>query len=352
MTQNQQVATRPQQGQQQAVPSPNQLAQAFTNSMLKAWTPAIKDIMPPDKFARIMLTAINGSPKVQDALKTETGKASLMKATMQSAQTGLVPDGYEAHLVPFNNKNKNGVEIQFIPDYKGLIKLMWNSNQIASIRPEVVCEKDQFSWRNGVIEHVIDWFNPRGEAKLWYVIVTLKNGGIVSKIMNRNDIEAIRARSKSKDNGPWVTDYNAMALKTVIKNISKLLPRSPELQHAIDVDNENDFPQLVDVTPKPSRFDTTAQVPSGGLLGAIAGEQPVGQNAKEQNVPQNHPAAPQDADAAINQALAEKQAPVSYNQIREWYETENGKWDPADVLANLDAAINRTLDYVESTNQQ
>jgi hypothetical protein len=78
----------------------------------------------------------------------------------------------------------------------------------------------------------------------------------------------------------------------------------------------------------------------------------VGQNAAEQNVPQNQPAAPQDADAAINQALAEKQAPVGYNQIREWYETENGKWDPSDVLANLGTCINRTLDYVESANQQ
>ena len=141
-------------------PTPNQVAKAFVDSMMPAWTPAVKDIMPIDKFARIMLTAINGSPQVQNALKTESGKASLMKATMQSAQTGLVTDGYEAHLVPFNTKN--GVIIQFIPDYKGLLKLMWNSGQIASIRTETVCEKDQFSWHNGVIDHVIAWFPSRG----------------------------------------------------------------------------------------------------------------------------------------------------------------------------------------------
>ena len=138
---------------------------------------------------------------------------------------------------------------------------------------------------------------------------------------------------------------------TVFKQLSKWLPVAYEpLDKAIQTDNEYERGPI-DVTPKPSRFDVTAQAPAGGLLGALAGEQPVGQNAEVQNVPQNQPA-PQDAESALNQALAEKQAPVGYNQLREGYETENGKWDPSDALANLDTCINRTLDYVESANQQ
>lgn len=355
MGQPQQRAVANRQPQQQAVQqqqSPNAMAQAFTNSMMKAWTPAIKDIMPPDKFARIMLTAINGSPKVQSALMTESGKASLMKATMQSAQTGLVPDGYEAHLVPFNSKN--GVEIQFIPDYKGLVKLARNSGDISTIIAETVCEHDKFSWKNGEINHEINWFEPRGKVMLYYVLVKMKDGSVQSKVMNKDDVEKIRARSRSKDNGPWVTDYDAMALKTTFKQISKWLPRSNErLATAIKIDNENDFPQMVDVTPQNSRFAPSKHLPNvnGGLLGALSGQAPVEQTVETQNAPQNNaePQKPQDIEEAINNALAERQAPVGYNQLREWYEVEHGQWDPVEVFNNLDNCINRTLDWLEST---
>ena len=353
-------AAQPQNQQVQKQQTPNQIAKAFTDQMMQSWGPAVKDIIPVERFARVVLSAINGNPKLQNALMTASGKTSLMKATMQSAQTGLLPDGYEAHLVPFNSKN--GVEIQFIPDYKGLVKLARNSGDISTIVAETVCENDKFSWKNGEISHEIDWFNPRGEVKLYYVLVKMKDGSVQSKVMNKADVEKIRARSKSKDNGPWATDYDSMALKSCFKQISKWLPRSNErLANAVQIDNENDFPQLVDVTPK-SRFDAPANAPQGGLLAALGGQpQPVEQPAEVANVPQEQPVeqpasqpevqpqvAPVDkvkAETAIKLHLKNTQAPVNFAELKAWYELEFGEWNVDDALANIDSYVGKAFDW-------
>jgi recombination protein RecT len=48
--------------------------------------------------------------------------------------------------------------------------------------------------------------------------------------MTTAQIEAIRSRSKSKDNGPWMTDWVEMAKKTVLRRLFKMLPVSVEVQ--------------------------------------------------------------------------------------------------------------------------
>ena len=341
----QQVATRPQQGQQQ-VTLKDQTA-AYVKKMTAQWAAVLPSVCTPERFARVVLSCLNGNEALAKALTTQQGQISISKAFMKCAEVGLEPNGRDAHLIPYKN------DIQLILDYKGIIKLCRRSGEISNIIAETVCEKDEFAYEDGVIHHKIDFhLEDRGPAYAWYVKVVFKDGTVQSKVMGKAEIEAARRRSKAGNNGPWQTDYNEMAKKTVFKNLSKWLPMAYELlDKAIQFDNEEERGPI-DVTPKTSRFDATAQAPAGGLLGALAGEQPMEQKAETQNVPQNQPVAPQDADAAIHQALAEKQAPVGYNQIREWYETENGKWDPADALANLDACINRTLDYVESTSRQ
>jgi hypothetical protein len=56
--------------------------------------------------------------------------------------------------------------------------------------------------------------------------------------MSRAEVDGIRARSKSADNGPWVTDYAAMALKTVVRRLFKFLPVSIEIQQAVSLDEQ------------------------------------------------------------------------------------------------------------------
>ena len=51
--------------------------------------------------------------------------------------------------------------------------------------------------------------------------------------MTKADIDKIRFRSKSKDKGPWITDYAEMCKKTVIRRHAKLVPLSVELDKAV-----------------------------------------------------------------------------------------------------------------------
>jgi hypothetical protein len=53
--------------------------------------------------------------------------------------------------------------------------------------------------------------------------------------MTKLEIDGIRKRSKSPDRGPWQTDYNEMAKKTVVHRASKLWPLDAKFKEAIEV---------------------------------------------------------------------------------------------------------------------
>jgi hypothetical protein len=91
------------------------------------------------------------------------------------------------------------------------------------------------------------------DLKAFFINCTLKRGpershtqglmDIAMEIMRRNgvQVDGIRARAKSPNNGPWVTDYGAMGRKTVLKRISAWLPLKPEIRAALERDTEREI---------------------------------------------------------------------------------------------------------------
>ena len=80
--------------------------------------------------------------------------------------------------------------------------------------------------------------------KLVYLVARLKDGGMVFVYMSRNEVDAIRSRSQSKDRsgnpiGPWRDDYLAMAEKTIIRRACNrgMLPMSVEMGTALANDD-------------------------------------------------------------------------------------------------------------------
>ena len=201
--------------QQPAVQQPQVSATAdYVKKMSAQWAKVLPTVCTPERFARVALSCLNGNQKLAAALQTQTGMVSLSSALMKCAEVGLEPNGRDAHLIPFNTKQ--GVQIQLIIDYKGLVKLARRSGEISTIVAETVHKSDkfQFSYTEGVICHEpnFDVADP-GEAYAWYVKVTFKDGSTQTKMMRKFQIEEIRKRSRSANDGPWVTDYDAMALK-------------------------------------------------------------------------------------------------------------------------------------------
>jgi recombination protein RecT len=159
---------------------------------------------------------------------------------MTCAQLGLEPGVTgEAYLLPFRNTKKNCYEVQLIIGYQGMAKLFWQSPQAKSIDAQAVYEHDAFDYQYGlepVLKHRPLLTGDRGAPVAYYAVATMANGGAAFCVMSRTDIEKIRQRSRAKDDGPWRTDYDAMARKTCVRQLFKLLPKSTELAQALAAD--------------------------------------------------------------------------------------------------------------------
>lgn len=231
--------------QQTAVATkPTDTAAVFIDKLKESWTLVLPKVCTPERFARVALTCLRKNPKLAQAIMTKEGRLSVSEQFMKCAELGIEPDGRRAYLIPYKN------EVQLIIDYKGIAELAMRSGKISNIHADKVCENDEFEYNVGQIDkHKIDFKRDRGQAYAYYAIVTFKDGTKKCEVMSKGDIDKIRKRSKSANCGPWVTDYDEMAKKTVFRRLSKWLPLSPEMQKVLDIDDE-DFRkghQIVDV---------------------------------------------------------------------------------------------------------
>ncbi|MEM4065939.1 MAG: recombination protein RecT [Candidatus Micrarchaeaceae archaeon] len=204
--------------------------------LLKRMAPEIQRALPAnlsaDRLTRIMLTEIRQNPKLLDA-----SQISLLGAVLTSAQLGLEPGMLgQVYLIPYYNKNTRTVEVQFQIGYKGLIELVRRSGEVTSISAHEVYEKDSFTFEYGIDEKLIHkplLNGDRGQLIAVYAVAKFRNGGYAFEVMSIDDIEKLRKRSRTPDVGPWVTDYTAMAKKTVLKQLCKYLPIATEVAKAI-----------------------------------------------------------------------------------------------------------------------
>jgi len=199
-----------------------------------------------ERMARIVLTEIRRVPKLG-----ECGRDSLLGAVMTCSQLGLEPGNGlgHAYLLPFDKRAKVGgqwqtvgTDCQLIIGYRGMIDLARRSGQIVSLSARAVCQNDRFSYRFGLDETIdhIPADGDRGNLTHVYAVAKLKDGGVQFEVMSRAEIEKVRAGSKAKDNGPWVTHFEEMAKKTAIRRLFKYLPVSIEMQRAVTLDEQGE----------------------------------------------------------------------------------------------------------------
>lgn len=191
---------------------------------------AVPKHMTSDRLLRVFLTCIQGNKRL-----LECSPKSLLGCLMVSAQLGLEPSPVtgQAAIVPYKG------EAQFQPMYRGLLALVRRSGELQSVQAQVVYTNDVFILQYGIedkLEHT-PADGERGEVKGAYCIFKYKDGGYSFDYMSRHDIEKIRKRSKAMNDGPWKTDYDEMAKKTVIKRHCKLAPVSIEVQTATALDD-------------------------------------------------------------------------------------------------------------------
>lgn len=198
--------------------------------------------IPVERFARVVMTAIQNNPQLLSAPRKE-----LFNASMKAAQDGLLPDGREGALVL--RKKGQSFSITWQPMIAGVRKKARNSGEISTWDAHVVFENDFFQFQLGdapQINHTYDLKAPRGEPVGAYSVCVLKDGTKSYEVMSADEINSIRDRSdgwKAFKAGyikstPWSTDWSEMARKTVAKRHSKVLPMSTDLDDLIRRDDE------------------------------------------------------------------------------------------------------------------
>lgn len=219
----------------------------------------------PDAFIRAALTAAVRNPKLYN-VKSD----SLWQCLFDLAQMGLYPDGRRAHLVPF------GEQCQLIVDYKGIAELARRNGDVASIHCDVVHEGEHYICQYGTdgrLEHKPDaQFEDQPVICAYSFVRFLIPGSTVLveeyTQMSFKAIERVRERSKSGKTGPWVTDWDEMAKKTVFRRHSKTLSLSPETRHAVEYGEEEEFgfrTAVPAIVPKSRKTEIIDEEPEGDI---------------------------------------------------------------------------------------
>jgi recombination protein RecT len=240
---------------------------------------ALPSNVSSEAFRNAAVIAVQDNPQILDC-----EQASVFKSIRRLAASGLVPDGREAALVPFNTKeNGNYVKkCQAMPMVFGLIKMVRRSGEVTDIRAHLVYDAEI---KQGRFDYVIGdreslthnpiLFGDRGPAVAAYAIANLKDGTIVREFMSMEDIEKVRKAGASQkiyrkgerptaSNEPigiWKDWFEEMVKKTVIRRICKRLDMSSEDMRRV-IESEPDYDHMRDVTPEqkePSRLQKMAQ---------------------------------------------------------------------------------------------
>lgn len=211
---------------------------------------ALADRMDRDHFVRLCMTARKqGGERMA---KADAG--SFVLACLEAAQLGLRPGGVtgECYLIPRWNKNLRGYAVEFQIGYKGLVKLVRRGNDVTEIAAEIVYGNDEFDVSMGTERFV--------RHKPWYVRTDPTTGelytepgppiasyatarmrdGVAFRVCPMPEIRKAEAASGNpKDDDPsnvWRKYWEAMARKTAVLRLCKLLPMPDDAKDAINRD--------------------------------------------------------------------------------------------------------------------
>lgn len=201
------------------------------------------------QIVRDVLTAISQNP---DLMKCDP--QSVLGGAMTMAQLGLRV-GVLGHgwLLPFRDWKTKQHKAQLVIGYQGLVALAHRSGQIRSISARKVHENDHFHVEYGVNENLIHRpaQGDRGEVIGYYAVVRFLPDGHSFHYLTKAEAEVYRDRyamAKKSDGtvvGPWKTEFDAMALKTCVRQLSKFMPKGTDLAVALAVDDS----VRLDITP-------------------------------------------------------------------------------------------------------
>ena len=255
--------------------TPQQKAVAALGNVLKSQFKAIESIVPkgvdPQRLARIALIEFQRNP-----LLMQCQIQSVAGCVMQAAMLGLEIGGSLGYCYMIPYRQKDGTYIaQFQVGYKGLAKKARDSGEIRHIDAGIVCQNDDYEFEKGLEPkcHVKFKFGQdRGPVIGYYACSSFVGGGSCFEVMTKDEVlRFAKVKSKSFNAGPWQNDFDAMAIKTVFKRLSKWLPMNEGMEKAISSD-EKVLTDKVDLDVGAVEIDATIVTDEGETVNAETGE--------------------------------------------------------------------------------
>lgn len=270
--------------------------------------------VPSERFIKTFKATIQRQPELLDC-----DPQSVLDSVTKAAQDGLIIDGREAAIVTFNSRkrqrNAHGqwVDVpakiaQYIPMRNGLIKRIRNTGEVSTLDQTIVYEQEiaegRFVWKagdDGYITHDPIFDRDPGKPVLVYSIARLRDGSISRCVMRKDQVEKIKARSRSSNSGPWVTDTEEMWKKTCLRRHSKDLPMDADLRKIFDSE-DYDPPATIDAKAEDvEETKTQPAKPTRKRAGAAA--------AALNNEPPHNPETGEILDAEFSEASPTQEEP-------------------------------------------
>lgn len=217
------------------------------------------------QFATSIVSIVNSNRSLANV-----DQLSVIQSAMVAATLDLPIDqnlGY-VWLVPY----KGMAQAQI--GYKGYIQLAQRSGQYKAMNAIAVHEGELTSWNPLTEEVGFDPMKRTSDVVIGYIgYFKLLNGFEKTVYWTKEQIEAHRDRfSKAGGRSPWATDFDAMALKTVLKSLlTKWGPMSTQLAEAVAKDETTPEPVNIeaDETAKDKQaedlFNQVPELPQEGV---------------------------------------------------------------------------------------
>lgn len=195
------------------------------------------------QFITSIISAVQANPQLQ-----ECSNSSILSAALLGQSLKLSPSpqlGY-FYMVPFKNSKTGGSDAQFILGYKGLYLLAVNSGLFKKIKA-IPIKKGELVRFDPIEEEIElnliedEYEREQAETIGYYAYYVLNNGFKRALYWSKGKMTAHAERyspgfKAHKGYTFWEKDFDAMAQKTMYRQLLKLAPMSIEMQSAVSND--------------------------------------------------------------------------------------------------------------------
>lgn len=239
---------------------------------MEDYRPLLPPHVPPERFVRVLLTALAKNPDLIAA-----DRRSLLNACLDAAKDGLPPDGRLSALVIYNEKNKAIGTVVKKVQYQ---RMVGGYRDLAAragchaIYARVVFAADRFAYREGIERSLMHEpaMGDRGAPIGAYAVAKFGDGREPDWLwLSWAEIAKRRAASRAQSPAaPWAQWTNEMAEKTVVKALcADLMLVGPEAERLREDDADNEPRDITPERPRLADFAEPADAPPAAAEPAI-----------------------------------------------------------------------------------